>query len=377
MMKTDFTLFLFLLLLASCGSETPKNAGAPATPANPAAPGQTADRPPVYLEGIYASSSTLGKDVFDLFDNDPGTGWQTKTGAGPDEGIMLYFANALPLGGVRVSTGDAAYHGDGDFVLTYVNGSPGAGGKPGDTIPLGDKPVKALYLRFVQTGLEQILKRQKGGTEVEFETFPQDASISIRELTVFDDKGNPLRLAPPRRVHGMVKVSSTLAPESAYSSANLFDARKEFVWVEGNKKTSGEGDTLVFNFMEEVNITAVQVWNGYQRSDEHFAANARLRDFEFGAAGGPKTTYTLRDTKAGQKIELQTPVKGQHFELRIKNAYPGRNYKDLAIADLLFFDGDKPLCWLRSCRNNTSANCTAGRPFHRWRKFSTGGSATS
>lgn len=341
-MKTDFLLYTSLLILTACGSETPNNTGVPPASSSQAAPATPDDRPIVYLEGLYATSSTLGREVFDLFDNDPATGWQTRLGAGPDEGIMLYFSNALPLGAVRVTAGESSYHGDGNFVLTYVNGAPGKSGKPGDTIALGDKPVKALYLRFIKTGMEQSVTRQKGDAEVVLESFPQDASVVIKELTVFNDKGKPMRLMPPKRIHGTITASSTLAPESAYSPSNLFDARKEFVWVEGNKDKSGEDEVITFEFMEEVNMSALQIWDGYQRSDEHFAANARVRDFEFGLKDGPKATYTLRDTKAGQKIDLQTALKGRVFELKIKSIYPGRNYKDLAISEMLFFDGEKP-----------------------------------
>jgi len=345
-MKTDLLLCSSLLLFSACGGEAPKNEGIPPAAAPQATPATPDDRPVVYLEGLYATSSTMGKEAYDLFDNDPATGWQTKAGAGPDEGIMLYFADALPLGAVKVTAGESSYHGGGDFVLAYVNGLPGMSGKPGDTIRLGDKPVKALFLRIINTGMEQAYKRDKNDVHVEYETFPPDAHVTIKEITVFNDKGKPMRLMPPRRVHGTITASSTLAPESAYNPVNLFDARKEFVWVEGNKEKSGEGETIAFDFAEEVTVSALQIWNGYQRSDEHFAANARVRDFEFGLKDGPKAVYTLRDTKAGQKIPLQTALKGQNFELKIKSIYPGRNYKDLAISEMLLFDGNKPFTLL-------------------------------
>lgn len=341
LMKTDIFLLIPLLMLAGCGGETPKSDGSPPTSQSAPAPANADDRPPVYLEGLYATSSNPRKEVYDLFDNDPATGWQTKYGAGPDEGIMLYFTNALPLQSVRIIAEEENYHGGDDFVQVYVNGTPGASGKPGENIPLGEKPVKALYLRFVKTGLEKTVSRSKDGAEIQLKSFPADAFIGIKELTVFNDKGKPVRLVAPDRIRGTLTTSSTLEPEQAYSPANLFDARKEFVWVEGNKNTAGEGESITFEFAKDVNISAIQVWNGYQRSDEHFSANARLRDFSFGA-GDNAPTYTLRDTKAGQKIALSTPAQGRKFVLKIKSVYPGRKYKDMAISDILFFDGEKP-----------------------------------
>jgi len=327
-------------MLAACGGETSKQSESVSAPSP--APNTTDSRPPTYLEGVYATSSSPAHEVFDLFDDNPGTGWQTQEGSGPDEGIMIYFQNPVALQSVQVTPEEGSFQGEAAFMQTYVNGALGAGGKPGDKIDLGKKAVKSLYLRFVKTGLEQTAKRERDGREIEIESYPGNAYIGIKELIVLNDKGESLRLVPPQRQIGNLSASSTLAPDIAYSPANLFDTRKEFGWVEGNKTSAGEGETLNFEFEEPVNITAIQIWNGYQRSSEHFAANARVRNFEFGAKGGPMTAYTLSDSKTGQKIKLAAPLKGQSFELKIKNIYPGKKYKDLAISDLVFFDGEQP-----------------------------------
>ncbi|GAB4494544.1 MAG: hypothetical protein OHK0019_21180 [Saprospiraceae bacterium] len=339
-MKSKTGFFLIPLILAACGGEAPKQSESVSAPSP--TPVTTDSRPPTYLEGVYATSSSPAHEVFDLFDDNPGTGWQTQEGSGPDEGIMIYFQNPVVLQSVQVMPEEGSFQGEAAFMQTYVNGALGAGGKPGDKIDLGKKAVKSLYLRFVKTGLEQTAKRERDGREVEIESYPGNAYIGIKELIVLNDKGESLRLVPPQRQIGSLSASSTLAPDIAYSPANLFDTRKEFGWVEGNKTSAGEGETLNFEFEEPVNITAIQIWNGYQRSSEHFAANARVRNFEFGAKGGPMTVYTLSDSKTAQKVKLAAPLKGQSFELKIKNIYPGKKYKDLVISELVFFDGEQP-----------------------------------
>lgn len=328
-----------LLSLASCGGDAPKTDNPPAT----SAPSATTDnRPVVWLEGLYATSSAPVHEVYDLFDDDPATGWQTLPGSGPDEGMMLYFANALPLQAVQLTPSEGSFQGENAFVQVYANGALVGGGKPGEKIKTGEKPVKSLYIRFVKTGFEQETEREKDGAKVNIQSYPANSAIGIEALAVYNDKGESLRLMPPKRVFGSLSASSSLEPALAYSPANLFDARKEFVWAEGNKTGSGEGEMLQFEFGEPVSISAIQIWNGYQRSDEHFAANARVRDFEFGAKDGAAGTYTLRDTRAGQRIELTAPVQGQQFTLNIKSIYPGSRYKDLAVSELIFFDGDRP-----------------------------------
>ena len=55
----------------------------------------------VYLEGCYATSTSLPFNtysVYNLFDSNVNTKWKTMRGAGPDEGIMIYFDNPIKLG---------------------------------------------------------------------------------------------------------------------------------------------------------------------------------------------------------------------------------------------------------------------------------------
>ncbi|MFN0037188.1 MAG: NADase-type glycan-binding domain-containing protein [Saprospiraceae bacterium] len=335
-------LFLFF---AACGNEpAQKTSSNSSSPENPADANLS---PATYLEGIYATSSAPGKILENLFDSNPATSWQTLPGTGPDEGIMLYFQNALPIASVEIVAAAGSFakelpEGSDPPILIYTNGQIASAGLPNARIAAnGNGLVKSLFVRFVLTGNEETQILRQDEYDAYRYSYPTDASIALSELKVLNDKGETLRLVPPRSVKGSVAASSTLLPEAAYSPANLFDSRKEFVWAEGTA-SSGEGETLTFEFEQSVNITAIQIWDGYQRSDEHFSANARLRNFDFGEKGGAARNYTLRDTKAGQKIELSAPAKGAAFELKINSVYPGKDYKDLAISDIVFYDGERP-----------------------------------
>ncbi len=298
--------------------------------------------PATYLEGLYATSNSTMNDIFDLFDTDTEHGWRTLPGTGTGECVTLSFASAQALQAVQLVPEEGILENEETFVQTFVNGTLGEGGNIGDKIPLGSVPVKTLCLCFLKTGLEESASRDKEGTLVQFEVFPPDAFVGIKEFNVFNDKGEPLRLVPPARYFGTASASSTLEPEAANSTANLFDAQPETAWSEGNKDSGGEGETLSFRFEEMVSITAIQIWNGHQRSDDQFFANPRVSSFEFGAKDSATTVYTLEDKQGGQKINLPHTVKGQVFDLKIKNFYPGRKYKDLAISEILFFNGDLP-----------------------------------
>ena len=324
-----------LFLLVACNNQPQPGGQTPAT--TPETPTDT--RQALQLEGCYATSALPGHDISALLDNNNDTYWETQAGAGPDEGIMFYFQNALPLSALQVVGAEGSLDPAQATVQVYVNGTALEPSPMAQKVDLKKQLVKSLYLRFNSTGKESAVDVVENEMKTVVRSFPANASIRIRGIQLWNDKNEEVRLVAPLQQSGSITASSTLAPESAFSAANLFDGRKEFAWVEGNSATAGENETLRFTFDKDVRITAIQIWNGYQRSDEHFSANARLRDFAFGATGGPVHMYTLRDTKAGQKIELSAAAQGRTFELNIKNIYPGKRYKDLAISDVLFFDG--------------------------------------
>ena len=144
--------------------------------------------------------------------------------------------------------GESSYHGGGDFVLTYVNGLPGMSAKPGDTIKLGDKPVKALFLRIINTGMEQTYKRDKNDVHIAYETFPPDAHVTIKEITVFNDKGKPMRLMPPRRVHGTITASSTPSQSCWYMNINMLSIVYPVRVLRVSRKAIPMDNWLIFQY---------------------------------------------------------------------------------------------------------------------------------
>ena len=142
---------ILLVFLWACNGETPGSGNAVRPEAL-----QSDQGPTLFLEGLYATSNAPGKGVEGLFDAEPSTVWQTQRGAGPDEGIMLYFANPTALGAVQAIPTDGSFPIDSNARLTiYVNGTVQGEGRPGTAIPIDAPATRSLYLRFGKTGREQ------------------------------------------------------------------------------------------------------------------------------------------------------------------------------------------------------------------------------
>lgn len=326
-----------ILALASCGGSATKQDEQPADsdPSQPAAA--------LYLEGMYATSSKLPLSQYspeNMFDGKPDTYWSTAIGAASDEGIMLYFSGKTFVHEIRLSAATGSDLASINKVAIYGDGHRIMSGDPATTIKV-DEDLSSLFIKIEETDHSNIVKVAEGDDgEQSLETFDRKLSVGLAEIEIFDNNGK-LDVVPPVAVAGTVVATSVLSPTDAYATSQLFDSRKEFVWAEGGTG-SGENESLTFSFGQDQTISLIKLWNGYQRSEKHFASNARIKAFEFGAKDADKVRYELPDSMEPQEIKLNIPLTGKEFVLTIHEAYPGKDYKDLVVSEILFFNGNRP-----------------------------------
>lgn len=300
---------------------------------------------PSYLQGMYATSTRLPYSRFDVrrvFDGNDSTYWSTMRGAGPDEGFVLYFQQPTTLKHIVVRPANAENLAEIRNLALYLDGHLLDEFKPNDTLNI-DRPVTTLFVKVISTALTSLesVTSESEEDEMALEEFDRNNSVGIAEVELFGDQGR-LNIIPPDAVTGTVIASSVLKPHTAYQPAQLFDARKEFVWAEGSPGL-GKDEVLTFTFNAPQTISSVKIWNGYQRSEKHFEANARAKSIEIGAKGGAKAKYTIEDTMTPQMIVLQEPINSSVLEIKILDVFPGSTYKDLALSEILFYNGEKPL----------------------------------
>ncbi len=316
----------------------------------------------VYLDGCYATSTSLPFSTFSvyhLFDDNASTKWKTMKGAGPAEGIMLYFENPVKAGKFEMDliqddqctiTGEADIFINGSIAgsVTFENAT--ARFSFDDIAPNG---IKSMYIKFqrlqpYQEITKEFTKNNAGQLEnvkSVLNVFDQNFSIGISEIRFFDKSERRINIKAPQKISGSVTSSSTLLPTNSYTPENLFDHQRASGWAEG-ASGNGVNEWIQFNFDQPVNINGIKIWNGYQRSDKHYNDNARAKQFTFGNENSDKSIYELKDQKTAQKITFNHTLSGAAFKLNIKSVFPGNKYQDLVLSELLFYNGNEPFVLL-------------------------------
>ena len=292
----------------------------------------------VRLSGVYVTSIKTPHDNFDyenLFDGDENTFWATMPGAGPDEGIMLYFQNPQDISHLQIMQNDGSDFSRIQEVEIYTNGQSPIQSLVSNEIKIDKQDVTSLYIRII--GLKDI-EMVTSDDYINQRSFDNSKSAAISELMVYSGQSK-LSLIAPRKMDGKVNASSTLAPEISYGVQNLFDSRKEFAWAEG-AKTNGENETISIELNEKIQLSGLKINNGYQRSDSHYKANTRVKSISISNEAGQNSSVVFDDIAGEQMVEITTPLEGAKFTLTIDEVYPGDRYKDLVISEMkLVSDG--------------------------------------
>jgi hypothetical protein len=244
-----------------------------------------------------------------VLDGQEGTRW-APAGDPDEEGVLLRF-DGEPVelsGGKLLACKGTRYtiFADGDRVRLGL----GANGWEAFQLPVAGK-VRSLFVRL------------DGGE-----------GACLHELVLLDAAKKELQLTPPVRRRGRVQTSSVLTPEPAYRAAYLFDGRTHFAWVEGDKG-DGVGQWLEVEFKEAQDISRLDLWNGYQRSDDHFEKNGRIKRLRV-TLDGASEELEVADDSGMQRLALGKPVKAKTVKLEVLEVYPGSKYKDLVVSELRF-----------------------------------------
>ncbi len=334
--------FSLVLLIHGCGGESSSSEDS-SSETSVDAPAQEEsiaeeipfDKDAIYVERMYATSTgKMGPEY--LLDGDPSSSWDAMQGAGPNEGVMLYFENPVEVGSIQIKSQGSAN--DITQLECFVNGATKGKLNLNQEKQINES-VQSMFVKVAEV---------KGEESVEFgdyplctiTKYPENLQVNLGEIEFKDKSGNPLKIRPLHLEPGVVSATSTLEPQEAYNADFLFDSSLEFGWAEG-QEDEGVGEKVQISFDRPIRVEKVKIWNGYQRSDRHFKRNARAKMVTFGPMGQAGNEFTLSDEQGGQVLDLSEPIEGNEFELAINDFYAGESYTDLLLSEMRFFDGQQ------------------------------------
>lgn len=140
-----------------------------------------------------------------------------------------------------------------------------------------------------------------------------------------------------------IYASSSLNSQgsNSYRAANIHDFNHETAWVEG-VSGHGIGEYVVYEFeMSNPRVTTVYVFNGYVKSAKAWRANSRVKKLKVYYNDSPIAILELQDSRTIQAFDIGVVGRtgsGPRWSLKfeILEVYPGSQYQDTAISELMF-----------------------------------------
>jgi hypothetical protein len=131
-------------------------------------------------------------------------------------------------------------------------------------------------------------------------------------------------------------VSSVLKPQfgNTYGPENLFKGLSGLAWVEG-KAGNGIGEWVTVEFDSLRKVNSVIVRNGYQKNDDIFSKNNRVRQLRVQFSQGETRTFILADRSGSELLQLSKPLETYWLKFTIDDVWAGNKYTDTAISQLL------------------------------------------
>jgi len=90
----------------------------------------------------------------------------------------------------------------------------------------------------------------------------------------------------------------------------------------------------VIEFSTPRRISGLAIDNGYQKNQDIYFKNSRVRTIEVAFSQGRRETISLADRFGTQTISFATPTVASWIQLTIKDVFPGTKYTDTAISKL-------------------------------------------
>lgn len=196
----------------------------------------------------------------------------------------------------------------------------------------------AAIFFFVQDQIEAVRTTATTGLVATTSTTPATTGNGTGTSTS-STTGATTSTTQARLLPSQANASSTLEATEQYSYAvgNLSDGDLKTVWSEG-VEGEGEGQWLLFTFNQPVALERIDVANGYQRDQQRFYGNARVRTMRIDFSSGQSQEIQLFDDMGYQQVipALESGQTVTSVKMTILSVYSGDEWEDLGLSEVKF-----------------------------------------
>ena len=120
--------------------------------------------------------------------------------------------------------------------------------------------------------------------------------------------------------------------QSVYYVSNLFDGNPATAWARARSQYGNAW--ILAEFAGERLVTAITIANGYQKSQDSYQNNDRVRLLRLLSSTGQTATLRIADRPGTQQISVDPPLRGEWLQLIVEDVVSGARSPDLTISEL-------------------------------------------
>lgn len=136
-----------------------------------------------------------------------------------------------------------------------------------------------------------------------------------------------------------IESSSNL---KGYSAEKIIDQNGNTAWVEG-VNGNGEGEWINLISKKKVEVSSIQIRNGYKKSENLYYENNRAKKIKIEFSNGDSHIIELEDSDNDQWLYMNSSIKTNYVKLTILEVYEGSKYEDTCISDIIIYTKEKTL----------------------------------
>ena len=136
--------------------------------------------------------------------------------------------------------------------------------------------------------------------------------------------------------------------QGAYHSSALKDSGNTYhgyFTLDGNLKTCwaegvpglGIGEKVRIDFKTNCKVNGLNIWTGYQKSEDLFYKNSRPIAIRVMGSDGSSEVYQIEDKMGKQRVDFKQPILGDKVSIVIEKVAKGSKFEDTCITEIDFF----------------------------------------